>query len=158
MAYWHYRRQPVRQRQRGHQGRGFGREAPGANGGAEGTDGWARAQTLASCAVHVAGDAAHWQPMRDVEQLIWEEWNVEHIARHAVTPQELEAICHGQFVASATYGGRLRLIGRTADGRLLTIILAPEGAGIYCPVTARPASRKERHRYDELHAEGGETP
>jgi uncharacterized DUF497 family protein len=95
--------------------------------------------------------------MHDVEQLIWEEWNVEHIARHDVRPQEVEEVCHGQFVASATYGGRLRLIGRTANGRMLTIILAPEGEGNYYPVTARPASRKECRRYDELQAEGGET-
>ena len=32
---------------------------------------------------------------------------------------------------------------------MLAVVLAPEGGGAYYPVTARPASQKERRRYVE---------
>ena len=93
--------------------------------------------------------------MIDVRHLIWDAWNSEHIARHGVVPDEVEAVCHGQPVVSETYEGRLRVVGPMDQQRMLTIILAPKGDGAYYPVTARPASRKERRRYQER-AKGGE--
>ena len=92
--------------------------------------------------------------MLDVRHLIWEPGNVAHIARHQVIPEEVEEVCHGRPMTSATYAGRLRVVGPTRSGRMLTVILAPQGEGIYYPVTARPASRKERRRYQEQ--QGGE--
>ena len=84
-----------------------------------------------------------------VRRLRWDAWNADHIARHAVTPDEVEQVCQAVILASETYAGRLRLIGPTGTGRMLTIILAPEDEGIYYTITARPASRKERRRYAE---------
>jgi uncharacterized DUF497 family protein len=55
-----------------------------------------------------------------------------------------------QPVTSQTYNGRIRVIGPTHNHRMLTVILAPtDEPGIYYPVTARPADRKERRNYDE---------
>ena len=82
-----------------------------------------------------------------VRELVWDGWNVAHIARHGVTPHEVEAVCRGFTHASRTYKGRLRVIGQTASGRMLTVILAPVECEIYYPVTARPASRRERRTY-----------
>lgn len=87
--------------------------------------------------------------MIDVRQLIWDDSNVAHIARHEVVPEEVEDVCHDAPIVSETYAGRLRVIGRTARGRILTVILAPESEGAYYVVTARPASRKERRLYQE---------
>jgi uncharacterized protein len=88
--------------------------------------------------------------MPSIRRLIWDTFNVAHIARHNVTPEEVEEVCHGTaFFSENTYKGRLRVIGSNAAGRLLTVILAPQGRGIYYPVTARTASRKERRQYRE---------
>jgi uncharacterized DUF497 family protein len=85
--------------------------------------------------------------MSFVRRLRWTDWNVAHIARHSVLPEEVEQVCHGDVWTTETYSGRLRVIGPTSRGRVLTVILAPEGRGVYFPVTARPASRKERQAY-----------
>jgi len=86
-----------------------------------------------------------------IRRLRWDSWNVAHIARHAVTPDEVEEVCHGAPTFSQTYKGCLRVIGPTRIGRMLTVILAPEGpGGVYYPVTARPASRQERRRHQAL--------
>jgi uncharacterized DUF497 family protein len=85
--------------------------------------------------------------MTDIRRLFWEEWNEEHIALHAVTRDEVEEACHGDFIVGEAYGGRIMLVGPTQAGRMLSVILAPRGRGVYYPVTARPASRKERELY-----------
>ncbi len=87
-----------------------------------------------------------------VRRLIWDPWNVAHIARHRVTPDEVEAVCHGRPIVSATYAARLRVVGPSQSGRMVTVILAPRGRGVYYPVTARPASRPELRRYQEMMA------
>jgi uncharacterized DUF497 family protein len=90
--------------------------------------------------------------MLSVRRLIWDAWNVAHIARHRVIPEEVEEVCHDQPITSETYKGRLRVIGLTQSGRILTVILAPTpDAGVYYPITARPADRKERRNYREEH-------
>jgi uncharacterized DUF497 family protein len=87
--------------------------------------------------------------MLTVRRLVWDEWNVEHIARHEVTPEEVEQVCQGEPMTSETYSDRLRVVGPTDASRMLTVILAPEGKGVYYPVTGRPASRKERRLYED---------
>jgi uncharacterized DUF497 family protein len=85
-----------------------------------------------------------------VRRLIWDTWNIAHIARHDVIPDEVEEVCHGQPMTSQTYKGRLRVVGPTRSRRMLTVILAPtEEPGVYYPVTARPADRKERRGYEQ---------
>ncbi len=92
--------------------------------------------------------------MIEIARLIWDEQNVAHIARHTVTPTEVEEVCAGEVVTVPTYDERLIVIGGTGAGRMLSIILAPKGDDRYYPVTARPASRKERTIYEEYR--GGE--
>ncbi len=72
-----------------------------------------------------------------------------HIALHQVTPEEVEEICHGSPLVQQSYSERLVLIGPTLSGRMLAAVLAPEEEGVYYPVTARPASRRERTLYEQ---------
>lgn len=88
--------------------------------------------------------------MRTIRRLIWNINNVAHVARHKVTPDEVEEACHGAPMTNETYKGRIRVVGLTKKHRLLTVILAPKDKGDYYAVTAHPASRKERRRYQEI--------
>ena len=72
-----------------------------------------------------------------------------HIARHPVTSDEVEEVCHGEHIVRQSYSDRLMLIGPAISGRMLAIVLEPGEEGVYYPVTARPASRKERRLYRE---------
>ena len=93
--------------------------------------------------------------MPTVRRLIWDTFNVPHIARHDVTPDEVEEVCHGAHVDLQSYQRRLVVIGPTEAGRMLAVVLDHVGHGVYYPVTARPASRKERQYYQEQ--QGGDT-
>ena len=83
-----------------------------------------------------------------VRRLLWDSWNVGHIARHGVLPEDVEQVCHSDPVVQAGKKGRLLVFGSTGAGRVLAVVLDPEPeAGAYYPVTARPASRRERAIY-----------
>jgi uncharacterized DUF497 family protein len=91
-----------------------------------------------------------------IRRLRWDDWNIAHIARHRVTPEEVEQVCHGHFVLLRGKKGRVIIVGPTHRRRLLAVVLEPEPEeeGVYYPVTARPAARKERRLYQEW--KGGE--
>lgn len=86
-----------------------------------------------------------------VEVLLWPEDRIEHIARHNVSPQEVEEVCFGRsWVLRARAEGVnpvYHVLGQTAADRyLLCIVIAfPDRNGY--PITARSMTAKERRRY-----------
>ena len=58
-----------------------------------------------------------------VQELLFDDWNEDHIAQHSVIPEEVEEVCLTAPFVSKTRGGRLRVIGQTEAGRYLTIII-----------------------------------
>lgn len=97
--------------------------------------------------------------MIHVKELVWDDWNVAHIARHDVTPAEVEEVCQAHGMVLQGSKGRLVFIAPTHAGRLLAVILDPESdadQGVYYPVTARPAARKERRLYQQ-YVQGGQS-
>jgi uncharacterized DUF497 family protein len=91
--------------------------------------------------------------MIHLRRLRWDDRNMAHIARHGVTAEEAEEVCHGDFFLLQGKKRRIMLIGPTSTGRILALVLEHEGEGDYYPVTARPASRKERRWYREQQEE-----
>jgi uncharacterized DUF497 family protein len=82
-----------------------------------------------------------------VREILFDDWNEDHIAQHHVIPEEVEEVCLDDPFVSKTRKGRLRVIGQTNAGRYLAIILAPRGRGMYYPITARDATIAERRLY-----------
>ena len=94
--------------------------------------------------------------MIDIKHLIWDDWNVTHIARHGVIPEEVEEVCQLNPQAEDAKKGRLRITGLTQKGRTISAFLDPEPErGVYYPVSARDASKKEREDY-KVWSKGGE--
>lgn len=88
-----------------------------------------------------------------IDELIWPEERIEHIARHSVTPQEVEEVCFGKSLVqrgkSEGENPVYYVLGQTGAGRYLfcVIIRFPDGKGY--PVTAREMTAKEKRRYRE---------
>lgn len=88
--------------------------------------------------------------MVKVKNLVWDSWNIDHIARHNVVKEEVfEIVQDESAVWSETYRKRKRIIGKTKKRRLVTAILAEKNRDSLYTITARPASRKERRIYDK---------
>lgn len=88
--------------------------------------------------------------MVTINKLIWDEWNVSHIARHSVKPNEVEEICYGDPLVQQGNKGRIVLIGPTISGQIIEVVLDPEpNEGVYYVVTAHVASKKDRILYQK---------
>jgi len=86
-----------------------------------------------------------------IREFVWAEDRIDHVARHGVTPEEVEEVCFGRaLVQRAKSEGEnpvYYVLGRTDAGRYLfaVVIRFPDGKGY--PVTARPMTDKEERQY-----------
>ena len=82
-----------------------------------------------------------------VGRLQWTDENVEHISRHAVTPQEAEQVFRLRPKVRRARDGRYLLLGQTAAGRYLLVVFVYLGRGTARVITARDMDEKERKHY-----------
>lgn len=88
-----------------------------------------------------------------ISQFVWNEDIIEHIAKHNVTPEEVEEVCFGQPLivkskqaakgANPTYYA----LGQTETGRYLFIMFIYFKQGRAMVVTARDMDQAERKYY-----------
>lgn len=72
-----------------------------------------------------------------IRKLIWDAWNIKHVARHDVISDEVEEVAHNDPVVQQGKKGRLLIIGLTKTYRFITVILDPKDEeAVYYPVTA----------------------
>lgn len=83
-----------------------------------------------------------------VRKLLWDAVNAEHIAKHSVTVEQVEEVGKNQLAHIKGKKGRYVIIGRSGT-RIISVILNRKGTGIYYPVTARDAAKKERKKVYE---------
>lgn len=89
--------------------------------------------------------------MVHVKKLIWDSWNIKHIARHNVTTEEVEAVCHGvALILRGQQKGRLLLTGPTEEKRIVSVVLESQGHGSYYPITAYDANTMDITLYNRL--------
>jgi uncharacterized protein len=84
-----------------------------------------------------------------VHRFDWDEDNEEHIARHGITPDEVEQVCFSQPLVRKGREGRRLVYGQTAAGRYLFIALALKDRSVARCITARPMTHGERRYYSQ---------
>ena len=86
--------------------------------------------------------------MKLIRKLFWDDWNIDHIIRHAVRPEEIEQLCLSEkILLSKASGTKIRVIGKTAGGRYLTVFLGPREKQSFYVVTARDSTLKEKRLF-----------
>lgn len=83
-----------------------------------------------------------------IKKLTWDEFNVEHIKKHNVTQDEVEGVARNIIAHKKAKLGRYLIIGRVGS-RILSVAISRKGVGVYYPITARDAARKERRQVYE---------
>ncbi len=76
-------------------------------------------------------------------ELIWDDWNSEHIKKHEVTKAEVNRALSQKVKARKGKQGRLIVFGKTKTGRMLALVIKKRNKGYYI-FSARDASRNER--------------
>lgn len=86
-----------------------------------------------------------------IDKIEWDDWSIEHIARHKVTPEDVEAACYGEPIEfRQSYKSRIVVLGPALSGRIIAVVIGPvpdAPAGIYYVFTARPADKAEDRFY-----------
>ncbi|MFZ5646084.1 MAG: BrnT family toxin [Bacillota bacterium] len=76
----------------------------------------------------------------------WDERNIDHIARHNITPDEAEeAFLYALFRKCRE--GRLLVYGVTDPGRFIFVVAALKPGGVVRVITARDMTQSERRYY-----------
>jgi len=86
----------------------------------------------------------------------WIEWNIQHIARHGVEPEEVEEV----ILTGVTRKGRentLLAMGPTSEGRLLFVVYKKEGNRVFV-ITARDMTENEKKSWRKRYGKKGRRP
>lgn len=96
-------------------------------------------------------------PPPRIDELEWDEWNLNHIQKHDVTVTEVAEVTVGDAIHQASYKNRVLVTGPTSAGRMLTVAIgeSPSTRYRWYVFSARPASRVERREYADRKREGG---
>ena len=88
-----------------------------------------------------------------IVEILWTDEDIEHIARHGVTPEEVEEVLDSRPL---WLKGRrhpetglmiLNAFGRTEAGRYLFVVFSPRGRGRGRCITAREMDSRSRRLY-----------
>jgi len=89
-----------------------------------------------------------------ISEIVWTDADVEHIARHDITPEDVEEVIASRPLwrrgRRHRQTGRISIyaLGRTDAGRYLFVVLSPLGRGRARCVTAREMDTRTRRFYD----------
>lgn len=87
---------------------------------------------------------------RRITDFEWDEHNTAHIARHQVTPEEVEDVFLGKFEILRNREKTYLALGSSATGRYLTVVFVVKKTSdgpVIRVITARPMSRAEKRGY-----------
>ena len=86
-----------------------------------------------------------------ISRLDWDEYRIEHIARHDVEPDEVWEVCADPLHLARRQGrNRYRVYGQTVDGRYPFVVLEHVEDTIYKPITARDMTVGEKKNFRRL--------
>ncbi len=112
---------------------------------------WVKVLPLLALSV-MANQSLHWLAMfkawmpAPIDELPWDDWNAEHLARHHVSPTEVDEVCCGEPWILRGREGRFVVFGQTRAGRRLLVILEDRGGVLFDPITTRQMTEAERRR------------
>ena len=86
-----------------------------------------------------------------IDELIWDDWNEEHVGRHGVSAEEAEEVVFDPgsafFRTSRAGVTRYLVLGPTEAGRYLFVVLEPVSGRRAYVVTARDMTDGEKGRF-----------
>jgi uncharacterized DUF497 family protein len=82
-----------------------------------------------------------------IQALHWDDANTEHVARHGLSPADIEDVCYGEHLAFKGKYRRLILYGKTKGGEMIMVVLERIYDQVFRLITARSMTGNEKHSY-----------
>lgn len=83
----------------------------------------------------------------NIRNLIWNEWNVEHTAKHGISQEEIEEACFTKHFDIKNGKSKIAVWGQSSVGRYVIIILGIRECGDFYPISARDMEEREKKFY-----------
>lgn len=99
-------------------------------------------------AAHIGGrlvDQPRYFPNNQIVEFRWNEWNLDHAARHGVTRAEAEALVR-RGRARHVGDNKYRVEGRGTGGRFIQVVYVIDPDATVYVIHARPMVAKEKRR------------
>ena len=79
----------------------------------------------------------------------WNDWNLDHIAKHGVSPEEAEGVCRNarRPFPLRREDEKWLVCGRGSGGRFLQVIYLHDDDGTIYIIHSRPLTDREKQRY-----------
>jgi uncharacterized DUF497 family protein len=77
----------------------------------------------------------------------WDDGNIDRIAKHEFTQEEVEEVFAGEHKIRRTREGRYIALGETLDGRLAFVVFRRLRGGVVRVITARNMEANERRLF-----------
>jgi uncharacterized DUF497 family protein len=79
----------------------------------------------------------------------WNEWNIEHVQEHGVSPEEAEDVVRDAQppYPEARGDDKWRVCGPGRGGRMVQVVFVTDEDGTTYIIHARPLTDREKHRY-----------
>jgi len=77
----------------------------------------------------------------------WDEENIFHIARHNITPEEVEEACFNNPLVLKWRKKSYCVYSQTDNGRYIMVIIQAKWIGVARVITARDMTKNERQKY-----------
>ena len=107
---------------------------------------WPRVQGIDKC-VTLCHNNTQRKHVMEIGGLQWDDENTEHIAKHGISPLEVEDVCFGTHINYPGRCGRHILYGKTSHGRHLMVVIEHLHASMFRPITSRPMTDSEKTTY-----------
>ncbi len=86
-----------------------------------------------------------------ISKLEWDNYRVQHIARHGIEPEDVWEVCEDpRHLARREGRNRYCLYGQTAEGRYVFVVLEQFKGTVYKPITARDMTTGEKRNFRRL--------
>lgn len=86
-----------------------------------------------------------------ISRLDWDDYRIDHVARHDMTPDEVWEVCGDPFHVARRQGlNRYLVYGQTTAGRLVFVVLEYISGTVYKPITARDMTPREKRNFRRL--------
>ena len=76
----------------------------------------------------------------------WNDWNVEHISAHGVTPEEAESVVVAAASPLRREDDKWLVFGRGKGGRFLQVVFVLDEDDTVYVIHARPLTKREKRR------------
>jgi hypothetical protein len=85
-----------------------------------------------------------------ISSLEWDDENILHIARHSISPVEVEDVCYGKHIAYTGKFKRYILYGYSVSGRYIKLVLQRLYDSVFRTVTAYEMTDSEKHKFKQI--------